>query len=303
MTGRSLAACALALLAAACGSPLESFDAGMPDAAAVAGADAAHGLQFEPRSPDKHECFIDFGFVQTGKKATAAIVFNNLGSRDEDVSGIACEQDGDMGAAFGGFPGQGASITIRPGATASLPVTFTPSALGGYEGRLTFETTDLELPKVTCTLWGTGGGPVIDVAPAGPVDLGAVNGIATGTIAIANLGAQITGTTDDSLKLAAADPASHCTVNEHCPAGFCLRGNCWKESAVEVEIVEGSASAFAIQWPPEGYISSGIAAGQSADLEYRFAPKGPGALKANLKIRSNDPERPLVVVEISGSGV
>lgn len=302
MTGRSLAACALALLAAACGSPQESSDAGMPDAAAAAGADASHGLQVEPRSPERHECVIEFGFVQTGKKATASLVFKNLGSRDEDVSSFAFVQDSEMGAAFALEPGR-SSLTVRAGATEAIPLTFAPGILGSYDGKLTFETTDAELPEVSCALWGTGGGPVIDVQPAGPVDLGAVNGIATSTLKLSNLGTQITGTTDDSLKLAAADPASHCTVNEHCPGGFCLRGNCWKESMVELEIVEGSASALVVQWPPEGYVASGIAAGQSVELKYTFAPKGPEALKANLKIRSNDPEKPLVVVEISGSGV
>ncbi|HEY3450667.1 MAG TPA: hypothetical protein VGK67_30200 [Myxococcales bacterium] len=254
---------------------------------------------------EKRECVLDFGFVQTNAKAVASVVFENLGTIDVKVSGWSLEQDPAMGEAFTldelTLP---ATVTVPAGQAVDLPVAFAPLLLGGHEGKLIFTTTgQARLPAGYCLLWGTGGGPVVDVQPGGPIDLGTVNGSVNGVLTIANIGTQITGTTDDSLKLAAPDPATTCAGRAQCPGGFCLRGHCWSEKKVEIEVVEGDPAEFTLQWPPSGYDASGIPAGESIDVKYQFAPAGPGARKANLRIHSNDPARPLVVIEVSGSGV
>ncbi|MGC4115990.1 MAG: hypothetical protein QM765_15660 [Myxococcales bacterium] len=315
MTARLLTVSALAFSVAAvgCGTPPPEAgaDASTMDAE-TAGPDADGRLVIEPSQviqdstsgQERRECVLDFGFVQTGARATAAIALTNLTGTDIDVSALALTQDPSMrGDAFSLEGPPVAEITVRAGETVRVPLAFLPTLLGGYEGRLTFETTDVARATGTCWLRGSGGGPVLDVEPTGPIGLGAVNGVATGTITLSNLGTQITGTTEDGLRFAAPDLTTCCAANEQCPDGFCLRGQCWKEKRVEVEMLEGSAERLTLTWPPEGYLSTGLPAGASLELLYRFAPVGPAARKANIKIRSTDPGRPLVTIEVSGSGV
>ncbi|HEY3449766.1 MAG TPA: choice-of-anchor D domain-containing protein [Myxococcales bacterium] len=258
---------------------------------------------------EKWECLLDFGFVNPNSKATGFVTFKNLGNSDIDLSGFKVEQDTTKGDALAVEPSGDDGkvpevVEVKKGESVRIAMSFLPTLLGQYNGKLQYESTDQKRPAGYVLLQGTGGGPAIEAQPSDRIDFGAV---ATKTfqrrrLTITNVGTDIQGTTDDNLKLMVPDPATTCTKNTDCTSGICQRGQCWSDKIAELEVVQGDPSEFSVEWPPEGYAAKGIAAGESVDLKVKIAPISVGDKKANLKVYSNDPAKPVVIIEIFGAG-
>ncbi|MGC4115556.1 MAG: choice-of-anchor D domain-containing protein [Myxococcales bacterium] len=277
-------------------------------------------LECEPRvlikdsstGQEKWECLLDFGFVNPNAKATASIGFKNLGNSDIDVSALALTQDLTKGGdAFAIEPdAEGKTpdvITVKKGESVKVTLSFLPTLLGQYNGKLDFESTDQKRPTGYFLLQGTGGGPAIELQPTDRVDFGpvAVNTHQKRRVIISNVGTDIQGTTDDNLKLIVPDAATACTKNTDCTANnsnICQRGMCWNPKQAELEVVQGDPAEFTLVWPPVDYESKGIAAGESVEVTVTFAPIGGGDKKALLKVYSNDPAKPVAITEIYAAG-
>ncbi|MEW6752876.1 MAG: choice-of-anchor D domain-containing protein, partial [Candidatus Latescibacterota bacterium] len=112
---------------------------------------------------------VDFGTVNVGVVATAAVEVHNSGNMDLTVASA-----GVVGEAFGvaaTFP-----LTVAPGATRSVPVTFLPRVSGAASGSLRLESDALGRASVfTVRLEGIGGGLTLNPQPATVVGSGATD--------------------------------------------------------------------------------------------------------------------------------
>ncbi len=270
---------------------------------------------------EKWECLLDFGYVNPSKdgkaKAPGEVTFKNLGNTPITVSGLGIEQESSKGNAFAKDDAEQVELVVEARQSAKVKLSFGPSVLGKHEAKLRFTSNDAKRPTGYFLLNGIGGGPAIEVQPT-RLDFGsvAVDTFQRRRITIANVGTNVVGITDDNLKLMEPDSASAitCTKNTDCVNGnTCLRGLCWLEKRV---VIEPSDSEFSVEWPPEGYAPTGLAApcvnpgsctgteaNQNADLRVKFAPKVPGRKLAQLKIFSNDPYAPVTVVPLEANGV
>lgn len=258
---------------------------------------------------EKWECVLDFGFVNPNTKAVASVTFKNLGNQDITVSGLSVVQDPTKGKTFEMEKDASGKdiveVVIPKTGSASVPLSFLPTLLGSHNGKLNFVSDDTKRPTGQFALLGTGGGPAIDTQPAPRIDFGpvAVKTFQRRRLTITNVGTDIQGTTDDNLKLMTPDEATSCSKNSECTSGVCQRGKCWTEKVAEIKVTQGDPSEFSLEWPPEGYLPQGIAAGQGVDLKVKFTPQGPGDKTAQLLVYSNDPAKPVVVTEIIASGM
>ncbi|MBI5544258.1 MAG: choice-of-anchor D domain-containing protein [Deltaproteobacteria bacterium] len=259
---------------------------------------------------ERWECLLDFGFVNPGAKASAPARLKNLGNQEITVSNLVFEQDTAKGNAFGQEVAEGAEaivdFTIMPGESKEIPMHFMPTLLGQHTGKLNFKSTDQKRQAGYFVLVGIGGGPAIDVQPGsvgfGPV---ALNTYQKRRITVSNVGTDISGTTDDNLKMMEPDTSTSCSKNTDCPEpSICQRSMCWVRKQATIEVVQGEAEDFVVDWPPVGYPDpAGLAAGASAEIAVRFAPKTVGDKKAYVHIFSNDPQVPDRKVLVEGTAV
>ncbi|MGI5865638.1 MAG: choice-of-anchor D domain-containing protein, partial [Myxococcales bacterium] len=239
-------------------------------------------LAVDPQSgAERWLCRLDFGFVNPNSKAVSQALFRNLGNQDITVTGLELSQPPGKGEPFALETTETSFVVPAGGGETPIPLSFLPTLLGLQTGRLYYLTDDAKLAEGTIDLMGTGGGPDIEVQPA-RVDFGrvAVDTFQRRRITIANVGTDVGGTTEDNLKLA--------TKN----------GEQWEEK--RAELVTDFPDEFSLEWPPQGYLPQGIAAGQNVDLRIKFAPTSPGIKEATVRIFSNDPDEPTVEVTVVG---
>ena len=102
----------------------------------------------------------DFGRLFVGQSATRTLTVSNVGTDLLSVSGIAADDP-----AFAATP---ASLSLAPGASASVTVTFSPAASGVFTSTLTVTSNDPDEPHATIALGGEAlVPPEIAVAPTG----------------------------------------------------------------------------------------------------------------------------------------
>ncbi|HCF60420.1 MAG TPA: hypothetical protein DFS52_20775, partial [Myxococcales bacterium] len=225
---------------------------------------------------------LDFGFVNPGSKSVLPVVCTNLGNTDITLTGFELQQPPGKGDPFALETRETSLVAAAGGGTVELPLSFEPRLLGLQLGALHLLTDDAKTPQAKVELVGTGGGPDIEVLPP-RLDLGrvAVDTTKAKAITIANVGTDISGTTEDNLRLVER------------------RDGEWVEKHAEL----------ITDWPEElslgegliGYLPQGIPAGASVDLKVFFSPTSPGRKSAVLRIYSNDPDEPTVRVEVVAS--
>jgi hypothetical protein len=100
---------------------------------------------------------LDFGSLSVGKTATLSLTLANSGPNDLVISSSGISLVPDSGSADGIFAfSRELPLTIASGATASLALTFTPSAAQSYGATLAIASNDVTLPSFSVRLSGSG---------------------------------------------------------------------------------------------------------------------------------------------------
>jgi hypothetical protein len=129
---------------------------------------------------------VDFGEVDTGTTATRTVVLESCGLEPLVLVGGSVFDDlrGEFAATLPAFP-----LTLAPGETREVPVTYTPENFGDDDGYLTFRTNDPGSSVARVLLRGRGVGCELAAVPS-PVSFGQVSttGRTSRTVQIQNRG-------------------------------------------------------------------------------------------------------------------
>jgi len=158
--------------------------------------------QLSPASP---QALIDVATIDFGQTPVLFPVQRTLIVRSAGFSTLHIASTTVTGAAFAGSSG---SLALAAGATASLPLTFTPPASGAFQGSVTLAMDDPQQPTVTVSLIGTGTQPGSVAVSPSLLDFGRVG---EGRSATRALKISSGGPADlflDSLGFAAGTPAA-----------------------------------------------------------------------------------------------
>ncbi|HYV17497.1 MAG TPA: choice-of-anchor D domain-containing protein [Verrucomicrobiae bacterium] len=140
---------------------------------------------------------VAFGPVPTGASATQSCRLRNTGDQPLHVQAIET-----LGA---GFSVADSPLTLLPGGSASLPVTFTATTAGPASGTLRFETNDVENAALEIALSAQANDPAACTAVPPAIDAEAVvGGSAAVTLTLSNGGE---APMDYSLDVTGSDPA------------------------------------------------------------------------------------------------
>jgi len=225
-------------------------------------------------APDSHI----YGNVNVGSSASKIFVVSNRGTADLEVNAttLSGTDAGQFAIVSGNVISGGNPLKVAPGAIHTVEVSFTPTSAGEKSASLDTTSNDPDQPTVNITLSGTGmAAPSPDITVA---------------------------------------PASHdySNVNLHSSACkiFVVSNKGTADLVVAATALSGTnANEFAIV---SGSVSSGnplkVAPGATHNVEVRFTPTSTGLIStgeknASLDITSNDPEKFIVNIKLSGNGV
>ncbi|MCB9649507.1 MAG: choice-of-anchor D domain-containing protein [Deltaproteobacteria bacterium] len=219
---------------------------------------------------------LDFGRPFVGIGATRALEITNVGSAPLKVSGLRLAE--------GTHPGVGLTteaFELGQGELHTVMVRFVPQSEGPAYGAVLIDSDDPATPVLEVPLAGEGvarTGPVISVCVAGPqagipegcedplrIDFGVVP---FGQTRVATITIGSAGTAPLGVTSAAAEAGAHPSVS----------------------------------FEPATYAGS-LAVGESQLIQVRFTPSVPETVTAVFQISSDDSERPLVPVVVTGGGV
>lgn len=198
--------------------------------------------------------FVPFGVTHVGQPGSANVQVGNAG-------GASCEAV--ISIAGDGFSAPGGPVTLAPGASHSVTVTFAPSQRGPHEGTLLVENTDPGQSALQVPLQGQAIAPELELQPC-PLSFGTVK---TGCSAMRTLVIQNAG--DAPLQIGS------------------------------VSLDAGTAEFSHHAGPTSGTIGPGA----QAALTFRFAPAGEGARARMLTISSNDADEPVVQCALLGDAL
>jgi Abnormal spindle-like microcephaly-assoc'd, ASPM-SPD-2-Hydin len=116
-----------------------------------------------------------FGAVKVGATASQTVTIANTGNSALSITGIHSSP--------AVFTVSQSPLTIPPGTTSVLIVTFAPNAAGAFTGTLTMQTNDPNQATATITLTGTGGEPAAAWTPPS-LDFGTVEAGATSPLSV-----------------------------------------------------------------------------------------------------------------------
>lgn len=211
---------------------------------------------------DPAEC-LDFGLVNPGSSLTKTLKVSNLGALDLTLLTGEVTQGGDRFSLGQAFP-----QPVTGESEHLIPVTYTPAGLNTDSGRLVLTTDDPRQARVELCLKGSGGGPDVLVQPEeihfGQVAVGAPR---TRTFRIANVGQAPAGGT---------------------PAPLLVES---------ITVLDGAHTGFSVDFTP---FSLGM--GESKVVTVTFAPGAEGDVADLIEIATNDADRPLVEVILTGRG-
>jgi hypothetical protein len=106
-----------------------------------------------------------FGSVKVGSPSVLPVVLKNTGTASLSIGGL-------HSTASQYVPSPSGALTIAPGVSKTVQVTFTPTASSSFPANLTMTTNDPAHPAFNVALTGAGGEPKL--TPPGPLDLGSV---------------------------------------------------------------------------------------------------------------------------------
>jgi hypothetical protein len=218
---------------------------------------------------------LDFGRPFVGIGATRSLEIKNVGGAKLSVAGLRLAE--------GTHPGVSVStetFALAPGEARAVMVRFIPAEVGPAHGAVLIDSDDPETPTLEVPLAGEGvprTGPVISVCVAGPqagipascvdplrIDFGLVP---FGQTRVAAITVKSVGTAPLSVS-AAAEAGGHPSIS----------------------------------FTPTPYAGS-LAVDEAQVIEVRFSPGVPEQVSATLQVMSDDGERPLVPVVVTGLGV
>jgi len=200
---------------------------------------------------------LGFGEVVVGLDATLSLTIGNVGNAPLVVGSIVSD--------LPEYAPDPTSVTLVPGATQIVDVTFSPSAVAPFDGTLSIASDDPDQPIFEVTLTGSGiGPPVIDVDPT---SLAAT--LQSGDVDSQLLTVSNGGVSDLEFSITAA----------------------WVSGAVSPTAVFVTPEPNTGVVPPSG----------SLGVDVHFATDGlePGDYAAELRIVSNDPAQPETIVPVT----
>ncbi|MBN1517470.1 Ig-like domain repeat protein, partial [Candidatus Sumerlaeota bacterium] len=107
---------------------------------------------------------LDYGNILVGTQRTLSAVVSNAAGATEDLVVDNFAIVGAQSFAYALADGQATSVTVAPGETAEISVTFTPPYSGQFVAELTMTTTDPSAPNASVALTGRGNeGPTIQI--------------------------------------------------------------------------------------------------------------------------------------------
>jgi Abnormal spindle-like microcephaly-assoc'd, ASPM-SPD-2-Hydin/Protein of unknown function (DUF1573) len=200
---------------------------------------------------------VEFGSVSVGSTGNGSVTISNLGSADLNISLIAV-----TGATFG-ETGIATPKTISAGSSATMSLSFHPTASGDTTGNVTITSNDPVNPTTVISLDGTGSSTAQGQLQANPTTVSFGN-VAVGSNATQKVTLTNTGTTSVQISTMALTGAG----------------------------VSVSGIAFPVT----------LAASASTSFNVVFAPTASAAMTGSVSITSNASGSPLVV-PVSGTGV
>jgi hypothetical protein len=237
---------------------VSSNDVGSPTVSvALSGAGVAAPAPAVALSPNA----LSFGAVIVGQSSTLSTQIRNAGTATLNVTGIAACTG--TSAEFG-FTSP-APLAIAPGQSATLSVTYRPTAVGADSGCLAVTSNDAASPTVNLGLSGAGAAqtaPAIVLDPAS-LDLGTVTvgGTASKTTVVRNTG--------------------DATLN-----------------VTGIALCSGTASVFS--WSPAAPLA--VAPGQGVTVTVTYKPSAAATDSGCLAFTSNDAANPQVSLSVTGTG-
>jgi hypothetical protein len=215
---------------------------------------------------------LDFSFLPVGGSVTKTILLANVANRTIHMTTAPTLDTGHPAAAFAlGASAPAFPLILTAGQSQSVPVVFTPPALGGYTGSLTFYSDDPQASQVAVPLDGTGGGPQIQCLPSsvafGQVAVGAP---VTQQVLCTNVGQDVPGNPAATLQLGSLTVPNGPAFTAH------------YDSA-----------------PP----AAGLSSGQSLLIDVIYTPPMAEQDSASLNIASNDGQTPVLVVPLTGTAI
>lgn len=272
---------------------------------------------------------VNFGYVQPGLSVTQDVTFMNQSFRDVTISNLATREGSNPSLIYrvsAANMGDATKLTVPkatrdamtnmivPG-TSKVTLAFRPTVLGPRQGALVGNPDITAQSMVSVTLRGFGGGPDIDVSPAGTLNFGRIayfqgsNSFASRRITVRNVGTQPTPADPAAnLKLGAMGggrPYWRVTpknmqsqASEICVGAFDTMTNTCSDNLP----VMGMGSYD----PSIGIQASGARA--SLDIPIRITPANTtvgasGNKEWDVTFFSNDPDEPEVTVTVTARPV
>lgn len=256
----------------------------------LTGVGADQVLTWDPQS-------VDFGAVTPGVQVTRQVTFTNLGNKDATLSEINFPNRPNEFKVLADA-GQDPRTLVVPGkgGTAVLTLAAKPGSLGNKNDTMTFKTNLNRQANASINVKVFGGGPDIDVKPSPLLNFGKVaffsgspNTKQTRNLLIENKGTRpITGGRETNLLLgeAATD----------------FRGEWVTIVEANAETIPGEFTVEKTAYDPEtGLIAE---AGKNATvLKIHFAPQSIGTKAATVTIKSNDPDEPVVTINVTAESL
>jgi hypothetical protein len=211
---------------------------------------------------------LDFGTVTVGDapaQLTAAI--QNTGTGDLTVTGIS--RCSGTSAEYSWSPGT--PVTVAPGASRALTLTYTPRDAGADAGCLALASNDPDSPSVNLALAGTGSVPPPPPTPVPDIDV---------TPAALDFGSVVLG----------GSTAKIVRVTNVGTGPLTVTG---------IAVCAGTSPEYA--WSPDAPFS--LEAGANREISVTYAPLTAAADTGCLEIASNDPASGFIRVTLTGAGV
>lgn len=207
---------------------------------------------------------VQFGAVTVGNSVTVNVNIANAGDADLDVNTVVLSGSADFSIPL--LPTVFPWVTLAPGQSVDLPVTYTPSDVASDSGSLAITSNDPDEPTVTVPLSGNGIAPTLDCT------------ISVLPLAL-NFGDVIVGNSATLTTTVSNSGSADCVVDALTLAG-------------STDFSLGNISLPLI-----------IAPGMSADVPVVYTPSATGSDSGSLDVSNNDPDQPLITVSLSGNGV
>lgn len=224
---------------------------------------------------------IDFGAVLPGETAERDVVITNAGTTRLRIEELVVFGSPDFSVRVDGVdpadapqvladPDADGAPGLAPGSSMTAHLTYAPLVNGPDGGRLEVRSSDPDRPTVAVALVGNDTRPCIQVSPS-QLDFGAVP-----------LGRE-------SLRVVTLRSCGSAPVE-----------------VTRVSLAEDSAPTFSFAAPGELGVLPPMRAGEplpETTVTMRFAPDERAASAGTLQIGSTDPERPQIVIPMTGRGV